>query len=532
LSKLNQSQPTQPSEFLSAYNEFKQMNPDASESNIQTEFAEVWSIFQNNKRQEVAQFSVDRFLQDVYSNSYQTTPTRKYKKSDIKKFLQNPSQYEAALREVGSHLYYSVQEYKNLIHYFSKMLTFDSVLVPDTVDPTIYNNQKKILASFYDNLQFLQDYNLKYKLGLVTDVIVKEDLWFGYERSDGAGNYLWQRLPSNYCKMAGMDLFETYVYTFDFSYFDNKNVSLENYDSEFAEKYQKYRSNQVNRWQKLDGAKAICFKFDESVVFGLPSFSGMFEELFKLEEVKDLQETSNKVDNYKLLVQRIPMETGKDVKAGNFLISETDAAKFHGGLRKNIPDGIGATTTPMEISAISLKSQNSGEEDLVAKETRNLFATAGVSQLVFSSKDGGSIGLSMSVKNDSTIMFSLLRQYETWCRKRFKLKNGASNKYRWKLNFLNITQYNKDEEFKKLIQSAQGGYSKLFVSASLGLTQSDHLGLTELEDTILNITEKMKPLVSSHTQNGEGGKPPIDEGNLSENGAKQRDNSSNLNRSK
>lgn len=357
---------------------------------------------------------------------------------------------------------------------------------------------------------------------------MREDFYFAYERSDSE-NYIWQQLPSNFCRILGVDAYECITFEFDFSYFDKQNVDIDNYAPEFKTMYNIYKKS-GKRWQKLDSEKAICFKFDKSVLYTMPFFSAMFEEILGLDDYKDIQDNSTKSRNYKLLTQKIPMNTDKDAKINSFLIDDKAAIKFHNNVRANVPEFIGVVTTPMEITSITLDKQQT-EEDIVGKAERNLFTTAGVSELLFNSDKGGSVGLNRSIEENASIMFGLLRQYEVWFKKRLKIFNNNSRTYKWKLIFPDITIYNRADMFDKLLKSAQFGYSKFYVSASLGLSQSEILDINTLENT-LNLIDNLKPLQSSHTQANDIGRPLKDENNLSDKGAEQRDKEANDNRAK
>lgn len=496
----------------------------------------MWSAYQQTQQSQTQSeptlvFNAHSFV-DSIGNRINKSVQRKYSQEDIQRFLENPIKFEAAIREASNYLYSTCQEYKNLTRYFSKMLTFDNILIPDNVSPDIYDDSDKIMKSFYKNLQFVNDYNIKYKLKLVTDILVKEDYFFAYEKSDGE-NYIWHRLPSNYCRVVGMDMTECYLFEFDFSYFNKENVSINNYDEDFKTKYNKYKSNGSKyRWQQLDQNKQICFKFDESVLFGLPLFSSMFDELFRLEDIKELQSNNLETDNYKLIHQKIPMDT-KDSKPNKFLIDEVAAKAFHQNVRSNVPKGIGVTTTPMDLDSITLKSTNSAEENIVAKQSSNLFTTAGVSQLLFNSEKSGAIGLNRSLDNDMSLMFSLLRQFEVWFKKRLKILNGK--KYRWKLNFLDTTIYNRNQVIEQYLKIAQYGLPKVFITASLGISHGEMMGVNIIENKHLKMTEMMMPLSSSHTSSGkdseESGAPSKSEELLSDKGIETRDNQGNDNRS-
>lgn len=497
----------------------------SNEQKIQNEFLEFYEMFKQYKSQnqstQILLFDVDSFYNSTINRSI-NAKSRKYTKEQIRRFLGKIEQFERQIREVSMYLYATSQEYKNLINYFSKMLTHDYILIPDVVDV----DNKNFLKNFHKTLNYIENYNIKNKLSEIEPVLLREDVFFAYERTDG-DYVIWQQLPTNYCRISGIDRYNTYTFEFNFSYFDKQNVDIENYDDEFKKGYQKYKKDYRNKkWQKLNPEKAICFKMDRSLILNLSLFSGIFEGLLGLEDYKDLQENSTRGNNYKLIHQRIPMKSDKDAKVNSFLIDDKAAVKFHNNVKSNIPEYIGVVTTPMELTGITLNS-NKFDEDLVGKAEKNLFISAGVSQLLFNSDQAGNIGLNRSIEMDSSIMFSLLRQYEVFFKK--KLDQFSSRKYKWKLIFPDITIYNREDMFDKFLRAGQYGFPKFLIAASLGISQLEMIGMSNLENQ-LGIVDDLIPLISAHTQSGDSGRPKKDENNLADGGLDQRNRQSNDNR--
>jgi hypothetical protein len=499
-----------------------------SEEQIKREFLNLYKAFKKMKLEDVESprvfFDVSKLAQDTILRDFNSN-SRKYTKEQIRRFLASPENYERELREVSNYLYHISQEYKNLINFLSKMLTHDYILIPDA--NFIDKLDDKLIKNFYKTLNFLENYNIKAKLSAIEPILLREDLYFAYERTDGT-NFLWQQLPTNYCRIAGLDAFDTYIIEFDFSYFNKSNVNIDNYDDEFKNLYNYYKSDyRKYRWQKLNPEKTICFKLDRSVPYCLPLFSGIFDEVLGLENTKDLQETNNKANNYKILHQKVPMKTDNDAEPNEFLIDGDNARAFHNILKSVVPDGIGVATTPMDINAITLKN-NQYEEDIVSKVERNLFTSAGISQLIFSDENNGKIGLDRSIEFGSSIMFSLLRQYELWFKKRLRIFGNKI--YNWKLAFPNITIYNQKQMFDRLLKAGEFGYSKFFIGASLGISQAELIEIMNLENKQLELLDNLIPLISAHTQSNNPGRPLKDD-DLSDKGIEQRNREDNNNKS-
>lgn len=493
------------------------------------EFLDLYRAYQEAKKQDqqttALTFDINNFDVNTRNREY-NRKAAKYTKEQVRRFVADPILYERQLREVSLYLYAFSQEYKNLIKYMSNILTLDYILIPKNIDKMTELNDK-LINNFYKMLEFLDNYNIKSKLKSVLPILLREDIYYAFERTDG-DSYIWQQLPTNYCRPLGVDQYELITFEFDFSYFDKRNVNIENYDPELKSQYNKYKKNgQDFRWQKINPLKGICFKFEESLIYPLPAFSGLFTQLLGLEDYKDLQEESSRSNNYKLIHQMIPMDTNGD-KPDKLLLNDTYAVRFHNNLKSNVPEGIGVATTPMKVEGITLKNSQF-DEDIVAKAERNLFTSAGVSQPLFNAEKS-TVGLNLSITVDSSQMFTLLKQFELFFKK--KLRTIGNKSYKWKLIFPELSVYNKNDFMDKMLKNAQYGFSKFFVVASMGLSQDDFLGLSYLENTQLNILDNLIPLKSSHTISGNEdkiGRPKKDDGSIDDSGVATRESGSNDN---
>ncbi len=464
-------------------------------------FMESFNTFNNQNQSPSLVYDFNAFNKATTNRTHDSIGS-KYTKDQTRGYLAKPERFEKQIRDSSIYLYSSVHEYKHLIHYMSHMLTHDYILIPDNnLNKTI--NDKKLLSSFYDNLEFIENYNVKEKLSAIETILVREDFYFGYERSDG-DNYIWQRLPSDSCRLLGWDEFGCLTFEFDFSYFNKNGLALENFDSEFKTKFDSYKNNSKERWQQLSD-NAICFKFDTSVLYGLPYFSGLFTDLMGLEDYKDDQEDSNRANNYKLISLQIPV-WDKDKGVNQYLVSLDHVANFVSNAQRNTPTKFGIFASPMKTEVLNL-NKSEFEENIVSKAQNDLMTSAGVSKLIGNGGDT-SMGLERSIQDDETVMFGLLRQYELWFKKRLRMFNG--DKYRWKIFMPDISIYNKKEMFEMYLKSSNAGMPKSPLIASMNMSQADFISLANLENNQLNIVEELLvvlPSAATTSGNDEGGRP-------------------------
>lgn len=481
-------------------------------------------------------FDINGFLDGIMGgySRYVNMP-HKYNAETINKIMENPYRYKDEIVRVSLYLYIRMQEYKGILDYKSNMLTYSNV-VDWSADKNSFS--EKI---YMKNLDFVGYYNIASKFQKATKILVRDDVYFAYEVSDESGhNFLWKTLPSEYCYILGRDRFGTYRVGFNFAYFDAYPKDLDSFPEEFRIKHSDYlsrkrqqgiKNNVITQLQdaglwsvlELDNSKAIAFKFDDSVDYILPYFSGMFVDLVRLAELKDIDMVSTIADNYKLIHQLIPISPeGKE--QDDYLISGDDAIVYHNNLRDNVPKGIGVATTPMKLEGVTLKNNvGSQAENIVTKHVSNLLTSSGTSSVMFNGASNSSVGLDKNIQVDENNLFKLLRQYELFMNKRLFLYN--KNTWKCSLKFLDHTYYNTSTLFERYLKAGQFGMETTFeINAVMGRTQKDLISRLNVMDK-LNMRDSMIPLKSTHVGDGLEKKAgdPKGEDELTEDGQKSRD---------
>lgn len=192
-------------------------------------------------------------------------------------------------------------------------------------------------------------------------------------------------------------------------------------------------------------------------------------------------------------------------------------------------------TTPFKAEVINLNNSQF-DDNTVAKAENDLYTSAGISRLI-GNAEKTSMGLERSINNDESLLFALLRQYELWFKKRLRLFNATlPNRFKWRIEMLDCTIYNRDKMFEKYLKSGtSGGFNKFYITSSLGVSQHSFLGLANIENKLLNLVDDMlKVLPSSATTSGNdlGGNPGKDTSIKADSSIKGDDLDSNKNRSK
>lgn len=474
------------------------------------------------KRQE--QYAAIRSMTMKQLNkSFQTTPSvlSRFDSKQVATFLQNPQKHEKQLRQLSNYLYNVNAQYKMLIRHMATlpMYSYDLELIGSV------NNYapKKVQKAYLETSQYVDKLNLSHEMSKMLKIAFKEDVFFGYEH-ESKDSYFIQKLDADYCQIGSSIEDGVLNFAFDFSYFEKYQNELAMFPEEFRAKYQMYEANKLEkRWQELDSNKAVCFKINEELPYVLPPFNTIFESVFDLDEYKKLKKAKAKMENFLLLVQKIPMnDKATDMDA--FLIDPILANQFHANTAANLNDGIGLTTTPMSIEAISLDKKNNGS-DSVSEATREIFTDSSISQYLFNSEKNTSVGISKSIQADEQIIFDIMRQIERWLNRKLKKQSGV---IKFQVSLLDITHFSKGEEHDRLLKSAQFGSPNIMrIGATLGMSPNQLYNKAVIENNILDLHNIIKPLQSSHTTAGgdEGGAPKVSDSKKADSTQVNQDNS-------
>ena len=460
-------------------------------------------------------------------NSNTSTPTFSlYTKDDIKKYLTNPYTYEKQLRSAVTYIYGASPHFRRLIQYFTGLSDLAYVVSPYRIDPA-KANKNSINRSYRKVLNTLSAMSIKTQFPKILTVCLREDVFYGtmWVTSD---NITIQQLPSDYCAISTIEGNVANV-TFDFSYFDGHKSYLEYYPAEFQHKYNSYTVDRRLRWQELDCPTSFAIKCNNDILdYAIPPFAGLLREIYDIEDYKQLKMTKTALENYAMLVMTLGIDD-----EGNWQMDLDKAKEFWRNLDAVLPEEVGSVLTPMPISKISFERSNTADTNTVADAEQNLFSAAGVSSLLFNNDKASANALVLSIKADQAITFGIVKSIEDMVNRFIQAQSYGKN---FKVTFLDCSPFNRKELGDMYLKACQFGLPFISMyAASQGLSQSEVDCMSFLENDVLNLTARFKPLQSSTTQstsgasdngNGatdEGGAPEKDIDELSDSGEQNRE---------
>jgi hypothetical protein len=417
--------------------------------------------------------------------------------------------------------------------HFATILTLDYYLEPYGVTDLEKINPKKMKKAYSDNLRIVENMNIKHEYAKILHSVFKEGVFFGYIHQSKDSFFI-QQLDSDYCKITFIED-GLYGFAFNFSYFFTYPERLNMFPDEFKRIYKEKYEGKKQRlgkffWEDLSAENTICIKFDETSWYPIPPFIGVFESLLDISDFKELQKAKEVIDNYKLITMQIPINEQSD-EPDNYLISAEHAQIFQNNVESVVPDQIGVATVPLKVDVIDFE-RDKVDKNKVNDATAQYFSEAGVSKVLFSSEANGSIGVNYSIITDENVAFTILRQLERWTNRFLKNIKGA---YQFRAVFPDVTRFNRKEVIATTLSNAQSGLpEKSKLLAVSGSNPSASTVMTFFENEVLELTDKLIPLQSAHTQSGKDGKgaPEKSVEELSDGGMKTRDNNGNDNKAK
>lgn len=451
-------------------------------------------------------YDMYRAYKTYYAESNRGT---KYNKKQVRMFLENPQQYERQIREVSIYLASSSSQYLRLILYLANMLTLDHMVVPTDSEM----DKNKMIKLHKRAIQYLDKFNVKHELSKIIPTILIEDAFFGYESIEHGTSTI-RKLPATHCKIVGIED-GIFIFAFNFGYFNGREHLLRDYPKEFRVLYNKYK-NDHQAWKELDPKLgAICFKYRDDLTYCLPLLAPLFEELIELEEKKDRANEKEEMENFKLLVQKIPMKADPKSEK-DYVLTLPTVKKFHSNIKTALPPNVALISTPMDVKEYSFERKTNSDNANISEAQDILFTSAGFGN-IFSSSNKSLTALKNANISDQSLMFKLLRQFERFFNSR--IRNILGDNCGMSVMFLDVTHFNREDKIAEYLKLAQYGLPKTPIAVASGLSQSQFLGLNAIEE-YYGLEEKLVPLNSSHTQKGSGDNGKAIEGSDSEKNGK------------
>ena len=457
--------------------------------------------------QQLIQRDVTKTLNKTYTQ-YTQDLTRTY--------LQNPASSLSNIIELSRFMERNSTLYKKILTYYATApLFYYSLIQENDLSKTI--NASKSLKDYYTVAKYLNNFNIKTEFFNAIYCTVRDGIFVGFVYTSEEGTFMLP-LDSKYCRVYGKTSEGQWIVYFDATYFNSGSNKVfvtgdeegnGAWDDVFVDGFHAYEADTNARWFRLPPERTFCMiaGSDDQFDVPLPLMAGLFIELMNLEDLESLVNSQTELENYKILVSKIPLVNGTD-SVDDFAISLDLATVFNQQLAAQTPELVAAVTSPMDLDVISFdKSNTTKDTDDLAQSINNLFNNAGVSQLVVAGgSSSNSIALSHAIQNDMANVWIYVNRIESWLN--YFIKMNISEGYRLRIH--HITWYNRDTYIGFLKECATLGDNPTdYIVCATGKTPYEVINNVRFNATVLNINQWLVPLSSTYTKSGndEGGAP-------------------------
>lgn len=462
------------------------------------------------KQQQIEQFkqSAKAALQLLDLQNLPTKTYTVYSKDSLRTYLKNPltDTNQKNLRKLSQFLYVLSAQYRRIISYFATHIDLSAYNVIPNASIAGDNDDEKILQNYEETLKWIEKMNLQGQIHGILTTILREDCFYGYiyyedgEEQD-RNSFIIIPLDGDYCKISSVNYNGTLNCAFDFSFFDSSTnkVYLDYWDKEFTSGYNAYKSDSKQRWAELDPERTVVFKMDHDQLDRvIPPFASLFEDIIDLIDLRGITSVKDQLSIYKLLVAKIDTLSNAQ-NPDDFAVSLDLAVDFYNKINQILPEEIGLALSPMEIEPITFDKDATDETNSISKANKNLWESAGVSQIMDNSKLTGSTAVTAAMRFDALfVQKPLLWQIEARVNMFLDYvltDNGMRVKY------MPVSPYLKDEVIKNVKEACTLGLPmKTQLAVLMGMSPLDMNSMLHLENDILKLQDKMVPLQSTYTQ--------------------------------
>ena len=472
-------------------------------------------------------------LIDLTKNKNITYQT--YSRDSLRTYLKNPASEgnQKSLRKLSNYLYTVSHVYRRLINFKAYQINCKSWTVYPDIPLTEEPDQDSILQNYDRVTKYVRNMDMKSQILKCMLQAWKNDVVYGFCYGDPEkdGSFFIHLLDPDYCKISSQQYYRGVLnFAFDLSFFDSGTNSyyLDVYDPTFKKLYNKYKNDNTQRWAELPIENTFCLKINiDNLDYPIPPLSGLLEDIINLEDLQSIQNLKDEMEAYKLIYAKIDTLKGTN-QVDDFEIDLELANAFYKKLQTALPDNVALAMSPMTLDSIDFKSNDAEDTNIISKAYENIInANGGI--VLNQNKITNSASFKLALQFDSMDAMVPIESINSWINLWILNHLGETGMV---VEFSDVSPYFVDDKVDQLLKA--GGYGvpiKMELSSLLNTNPVKERGMSYIENALgLTINSWNKPLVSSAVQtgsieNGDGseGAPKKDEGDLSDEGQKDRD---------
>ena len=448
-------------------------------------------------------------ISDIISNSkiIETDQIGCVRLEDIQCALKDPRRNWRTLMVASDELMKVSPHYFRLNSLFSNMLLFNWGL--DLYGVKDNANKKTLKKNYMSLAEKLETMNLKHEFTKIMKVLPYQDIYCGVV-VENQNDFFLQQINYKICKLYEI---QDGLFNFVINLSAITQNKIESYPVYIQRAWKQYQDGELDKWYYPPADMQICIKFNCQWIYPFPFLIGLVKDIFDLDTFKNLKLQSARTDNYKAIIQKIPIDettVNKPWLTPDILIPYAEIN------RASLSDDIGYLySLGSDAIPISFK-ENANSRNNVKDAVENIYDDAGISNELFNSSSTAT-AMKYAIENNSGFCYSVLRQLERWIN-RF-IKERRYNKPTYKFNFyiLNETIFNQDDIINRYKDAVALGTTVIdkYV-ASLGMTPSEVLGSFVTHNDVFDFYNNFRPLATSYNSSpseieGKNGRPTNEE---------------------
>ena len=399
-------------------------------------------------------------------------------------------------QRLSRHYFYKDGYYKQIIIHYATLLKYMGLLIPN---PSAGKNlsTSHIQKRYYSAMDLVEAMHLPVWLSNCAVRALVDGCYYGVRVDTDKNSFAVLDLPAQYCCSRFKDASGNDLIEFDLSYFntitlsESREAALEVFPKVITKAYRKWvKGNLKTNWFIIPSDIGVCIPLFD----GRPIFLSVIPATMAYDEAVQNRQDKEAEDIRKIVVQQIPHLTD-----GRLLFEPDEAEEIHAGtvgmLKGN--KNVSVLTTYADVEAIKSNSSDENSDDLLTRIEQNIYTQAGVSGQIFASTGSGT--LETSLKNDLAFMMYFANKASVYISNVINEKFGNSN-ITFKYSIMPVSYYNTTDFIEDSFKLVGSGYSVLMPVLAFGMSQKDLVDIKDLENEVLKLGDKLKPLSTSYTQ--------------------------------
>lgn len=475
-------------------------------------------------------------LIDLTKNKNITYTT--YSRDSLRTYLKNPASEsnQKQLRKLSNYLCNVSHVYKRIINFKAHQVKLKAWTAYPDIPLTEIPDRDSIIQNYERVIKYVRNMDMKSQILKCMLQYWKNGIVFGFTYGNPEdGEFFISLLDPDYCKISSQQYYSGILnFAMDMSFFDSGTNSyyLDVYDPIFKKLYNKYKSDNTQRWAELPIERTFCLKYDlDNLDYPIPPLAPLMESIISLCDLQSIQNVKDELEATKLLYAKINTISGtKDVD--DFEIDLDLASNFYAKIKSALPDEIAFALSPMDIKTVDFSTNNANDINIVEKAYENIINSGG-GIVLNQNKITNSASFKLALMADCQDSIAVVEQINAWINYYILNNVGETGIV---VEFDDTPPYFVDDKIDQLLKVSQYGLPiKAQLSSLINTNPTKERGMSFMEDALgLTVDCWNRPLVSSNTQsgmseNGDGseGAPKKDDGDLSDEGEETRDQGKN-----